>query len=146
MYLLDTNIVSESRRLGTARADPGVAAFLSAADPASTYISPITVFELEYGTLLMERRDAAQGAMLRRWLAETIHPAFEGRVLAMSAEVARHCARLHVPDPRSERDSWIAATALVHGLTVITRNVADFVHTGVSLINPWGASDAPGGR
>lgn len=143
MYLLDTNVVSESRKLGSGRADPQVVAWMTAADPASTYLCTITLFELEHGTLLMERRDPVQGAMLRRWLGETVLPAFKGRILSLSAEVATRCARLHVPDPRSERDSWIAATALVHDLSVVTRNVADFVHTGVNLINPWGVSDAP---
>lgn len=144
MYLLDTNVVSESRKLATGRADPNVVAWMSATDPALTNISAITLFELEHGVLLMERRDRVQGAMLRRWLVETVQPAFEGRILPMSAEVATQCARLHVPDPRSERDSWIAATALVRDMTVVTRNVDDFAATGVSLINPWGAPDAPG--
>jgi predicted nucleic acid-binding protein len=143
MYLLDTNVVSESRKLATGRADPNVVAWMSATDPASTHISAITLFELEHGVLLMERRDSIQGAMLRRWLVETVQPAFEGRIVPMSAEVAIRCARLHVPDPRSERDSWIAATALVHDMTVVTRNVDDFAGIGVSLINPWDASDPP---
>jgi predicted nucleic acid-binding protein len=142
MYLLDTNVVSESRKLATSRADPNVVAWMTATDPALTFLSAITLFELEHGVLLMERRDPVQGAMLRRWLAETVLPAFEGRILPMSAEVATQCARLHVPDPRSERDSWIAATALFRDMTVVTRSVDDFAHTGVSLINPWVASDA----
>lgn len=142
MYLLDTNVVSESRKLATGRADPNVVAWMSATDPALTYLSAITLFELEHGVLLMERRDSIQGALLRRWLVETVHPAFDGRILAMSAEVATQCARLHVPDPRSERDSWIAATALIHDMTVITRNVDDFAGTGVSLINPWNTQEA----
>jgi predicted nucleic acid-binding protein len=145
MYLLDTNVVSESRKLAGGRADPNLVAWMSATDPALTYLSAITIFELEYGVLQMERRDAVQGATLRRWLVETVHPAFERRVLPMSAEVATRCARLHVPDPKAERDSWIAATALVHDLTVVTRNVADFAHSGVALINPWGAADAQAG-
>lgn len=86
-------------------------------DPAAAYLSAMTVFELEHGVLLTERRDPAQGAMLRGWLAGTVLPAFKGRVLSMSADVAIRCARLHVPDPRSERGSWLAATALVHDLT-----------------------------
>lgn len=137
MYLLDTDVVSESRKLASGRADRAVAAWLSAVDPAVTYLSAITIFELEHGVLLTERRDPVQGAMLRSWLAETVLPAFEGRVLPMSAEVATRCARLHIPDPRGERDSWIAATALVHDLTVVTRNIADFTRTGVSIVNPW---------
>jgi len=142
MYLLDTNVVSESRKLATGRADPNVVAWMSSTEPTLTYLSAITLFELEHGVLLMERRDSAQGALLRRWLVETVHPAFDGRILAMSADVATQCARLHVPSPRSERDSWIAATALVHDMTVITRNVDDFAGTGVSLINPWHGPEA----
>lgn len=137
MYLLDTNLISESRKLASGRADPHVVAWMSATDPSLTYLSAMTLFELEHGILLMERRDAAKGARLRQWLVETVMPAFNGRVLPMSAEVATRCARLHIPDPRSERDSWIAATALVHDLTVVTRNIADFAHAGVALIDPW---------
>jgi predicted nucleic acid-binding protein len=143
MYLLDTNDVSERRKLGTGRADPQVVAWMSAADPASTYVCAITLFELDFGTLLMERRDPVQGKMLRGWLIETVVPAFEGRILPMSAEVATRCAQVHVPDLRGERDSWIAAPALVHDLTIVTRNVADFAQTSLSIINPWAASDAP---
>lgn len=142
MYLLDTNVISESRKLASGRADPGVVAWLSAADPATTRLSAITIFELEHGVLLKERRDLIQGTMLRRWLTETVLPAFDTRILPMTAEVATRCARLHVPDPHSERDSWIAATALVHDFTVVSRNVGDFRQTGVRLINlwsPWGS-------
>jgi predicted nucleic acid-binding protein len=146
MYLLDTNVVSESRKLATGRADTNVTTWMESIDPEFTFLAAISWFELEYGVLLMERRDKAQGAMLRRWLTETVQPAFEGRVLPMSTEVATRCARLHVPDPRSERDAWIAATALVHDLTVVTRNVADFAQAGVALINPWeAAGPATGG-
>lgn len=85
----------------------------------------------------MERRDAAQGAVLRRWIDGYVSRAFEGRILAVDAAVARRCAALHVPDPRAERDALIAATALVHRLKVATRNVADFAPMGVALFNPW---------
>ena len=146
MYLLDTNVVSESRKLASGRADPNLVAWMSATDPVLTYLSAITIFELEYGVLQMERRDAVQGAMLRRWLVETVHPAFERRILPMSAEVATRCARLHVPDPIPFRDGLIAATALVHGMTVATRNVADFAATGVALVNPWDEAETGLGR
>lgn len=105
--------------------------------PGQLFISAITVLELETGVLLVERRDPQQGAMLRAWLDGHVLPGFAGRILPVDSAVAQCCARLHVPDPRAERDALIAATALVHGMTVATRNVADFAPTGVVLLNPW---------
>jgi predicted nucleic acid-binding protein len=86
---------------------------------------------------MLERRDKAQGAMLRAWIDTRVLPAFDGRILSVDTAVAKRCARLHVPDPRADRDALIAATALVHRLTVVTRNVADFEAMGVDLLNPW---------
>ena len=103
----------------------------------SLFLSVITILELETGVLLVERRDPPKGAMLRAWLDGHVLPAFAGRVLAIDTAVAQRCASLHVPDPRAERDTLIAATALVHGKTVVTRNVADFEPTGVPILNPW---------
>jgi predicted nucleic acid-binding protein len=103
------------------------------------FVSAITVLELETGVLLMMRRDARQGALLRAWLDEAVLPAFVGRVLPVDTQVAQRCAALHVPDPRSERDALIAASALVHAMTVVTRNVLDFAATGVVLLDPWSA-------
>ncbi len=139
MFLLDTNVISELRKLGDGKADPRVVAWLSGEDAASFYISAITVMELEIGVLRVERRDPAQGALLRRWLSAQVLPEFSGRVLPVDASVALRCARLHVPDPRSERDALIAATALAHGMTVATRNTADFAAAGAKLLNPWEA-------
>jgi predicted nucleic acid-binding protein len=137
MYVLDTNVVSELRKVKAGKADANVTAWTATVDAASLFISAITVMELETGVLQIERRDAAQGAMLRSWLDHHVMPEFSGRVLPIDGIVAQRCARLHVPDRRSERDALIAATALVHGMTVATRNVADFVDTGVSIHNPW---------
>lgn len=92
--------------------------------------------------LIVERRDLAQGALLRAWLQERVLPAFEGRILPIDTPVARRCAALHAPNPASDRDALIAATALVHGLTVVTRNTADFIATGARLLNPWDAAQA----
>lgn len=100
-------------------------------------MSVITILELETGILQVERRDVSQGSVLRTWLVTHVLPAFSDRVLPLDMAVAQRCARLHVPDPKSDRDAIIAATALVHGMTVVTRNVADFDQTGVDLINPW---------
>ena len=137
MYLLDTNVVSELRRARTGRADARVVAWSGAVPAASLFISVVTVLELEQGVLLAERRDTAQGEMLRRWLETQVLPAFEGRVMPIDVAVARRCAGLHVPDRRGERDALIAATGLVHGMTVATRNGVDCAPTGVRLVDPW---------
>lgn len=137
MFLLDTNVVSELRKAGAGKADANVVAWASSVPYGSLFVSAITVLELESGILHRERRDAAQAALLREWLENHVLPAFHDRILPIDTAVARRCARLHVPDPRTERDALIAATALVHGMTVVTRNVGDFQPTGVPLLNPW---------
>jgi hypothetical protein len=137
MYLLDTNVVSELRKAGDRRADAGVVAWLSGMDASAFYLSAITIMELDLGVRLIERRDPAQGTRLRAWMDERVMPEFADRTLPVDAAVALRCAGLHVPDPRPERDAFIAATALVHGMTVVTRNIADFEPLGVDLVNPW---------
>jgi hypothetical protein len=137
MYLLDTNVVSELRRAKTGKADGNVLAWAKGVSTGRLFLSVVSVLELEIGIRLMERRDAHQGALLRSWMEENVLPAFEGRILAIDTAVAQRCAGLHVPDPRSDRDALIAATALVHGMTVVTRNTGDFEETGVALVNPW---------
>ncbi|MFC5697825.1 type II toxin-antitoxin system VapC family toxin [Pseudomonas sp. GCM10022186] len=137
MFVLDTNVVSELRKAKAGKADPSLTAWARTLLPGQLFISAITVLELETGVLLSERRDPAQGAMLRTWLEGHVLPGFAGRVLPVDTTVAQCCARLHVPDPRAERDALIAATAMVHGMTVATRNLADFTPTGVALVNPW---------
>jgi len=137
MYLLDTNVVSELRKARTAKADARVAAWAQVTPASAMFLSAISVLELELGILLVERRDGAQAQLLRAWLEQHVLPAFDGRILSVDTAVARRCARLHVPDPRAERDALIAATALAHGLTVVTRNVGDFEATKVGLLNPW---------
>jgi predicted nucleic acid-binding protein len=140
MYVIDTNVVSELRKVKAGKADANVSLWAASVDAASLFISAITVMELETGVLQIERRDAYQGQMLRSWLDHHVIPEFSSRTLPIDGIVAQRCARLHVPDRRSERNALIAATALVHGMTVVTRNVADFVPTGVDLLNPWTAS------
>lgn len=137
MYLLDTNVVAELRKAKAGKADKGVANWAESVAPASLFLSTITVLEMELGVLLIERRDPAQGAILRSWMDGHVLPAFADRILPIDIAVARRCAQLHVPDPKSERDAFIAATALVHGMTVVTRNVVDFASTGVPTLNPW---------
>lgn len=137
MYLLDTNVVSELRKAKTRRVNRNVYQWAKSVSAGALFLSAVSVLELELGILLLERRDRTQGAILRSWMENHVLPAFEGRILSVETEVARMAARLHVPDPCSQRDALIAATALVHGMTVVTRNVADFEKTGVLLINPW---------
>ncbi len=144
MFLLDTNIVSEMRKVGDGGAKPSVIAWLSRVDAAMLYLSAITLLELEVGVLRMERRDISQGARIRAWMTHRVVPEFLDRILPVDAAVALRCAALHVPDPRSERDALIAATALVHSMTVVTRNTADFQATGVPLVNPWEATTLSG--
>jgi predicted nucleic acid-binding protein len=137
MYLLDTNVVSEMRKIKSGRIDPRFRVWAERARPEAHYLSAVTILELEVGVLLMERRDPLQGASLRSWMRERVIAGFGERILAVDVAVSLRCATLHVPDPRPEIDAIIAATALVRGFTVVTRNVADFEPTGVSTFNPW---------
>src|SRR5215475_4860222 len=135
MYILDTNVISELRK--GKKAERRVRMWAQALPAANLYLSVVSVLELEIGILLVERRDRKQGAILRTWIDAHVLPSFSGRILAIDTVVAQRCALLHVPNPRSDRDALIAATALVHGLTVATRNVADFDRMGVGVLNPW---------
>ncbi|OOG56080.1 VapC toxin family PIN domain ribonuclease [Polaromonas sp. C04] len=141
MFVLDTNVVSELRKIRSGCADASVAKWADSVESVDLYLSVITVQELEIGVLLAERRDPAQGAVFRAWLDSHVLPAFAGRILPVDTAVAQRSARLHVPDPRPVRDCLIAATALVHGMTIVTRNVADFEPCGVLLLNPWEAQE-----
>lgn len=138
MYLLDTNVISELRKSSVGRIDRRVEAWAGSVSQDLQFLSVITVIEIEIGMLQMERRDARQGAMLRSFLERTVLTRFQSRIFGVDMEIARGCAKLHIPDPCSYRDSLIAATALVHGLTLVTRNVRDFARTGVPILNPWG--------
>ena len=135
MFMLDTNVVSEMRR--QKKMHPNVYAWAQSTPFASLYLSAITVFEIEMGVLRIERKDAKQAVPLRWWLEQRVLKEFDGRILPFDTTAARRCAGLHVPNPKAERDAMIAATALVHGMTVITRNVADFRFMGSNTFNPW---------
>ncbi len=137
MLLLDTNVISELRKARAGKADPNVTAWARTAPPASLFLSVIVIQELEIGTLLAERRDPSKGAILREWLEDHVLPTFSDRILPVDIAVARRGAALHIPNPRPIRDALIAATALTHGMTVVTRNRADFESTGVQILNPW---------
>lgn len=133
-YLLDTNVVSELR---TRRCDPRVRAWVAARTPGDLFLSVISVYEIDLGIRRVERRDPDQGERLREWLHTAVLEQFADRVLPLDERAVLRAAALHVPDPRPERDCFIAATALAHGLTVVTRNTKDFVSTGVPVIDPW---------
>lgn len=135
MYLLDTNVVSELRKAD--KADQRVRNWSQTLPAASLYLSVISILELEIGVLLIERRDRKQGQILRSWMDAHVLPTFAGRILAIDTTVAQRCAALHIPNPRSDRDSLIGATALVNGMTVVTRNVNHFQPMGVAVLNPW---------
>ena len=139
MFLLDTNVVSELRKSETKEGDRSVEAWGQSIplEQTYTYICAVTIFELERGVLSMERRDNIQGIILRQWLEGYVLVKYAERIFPFSTAVARRCALLHIPDPMPVQDAMIAATALVHGLTVVTRNVKDFERTGVRLLNPW---------
>lgn len=139
MYLLDTNVVSELRKIRSGKADANVARWADRVDASELFVSVITVQELEIGVLLAERKDPRKGAILRAWLDQHVLPAFAERILPVDVAVALRGASLHVPELRPVRDAMIAATALVHGMPVVTRNVSDFEPTGVRIIDPWQA-------
>jgi len=135
MYLLDTNAISELRKAKTGHRR--VKAWARSISATTLFLSSISILELEIGILLVARRDSVQGKLLRSWMDGHVLPAFDVRVLAVDTAVAQRCATVHVPNPRSDRDAEIAATALVHGLTVVTRNVEDFEPAGVKILDPW---------
>ena len=143
MFLLDTNVVSELRFVGTARCDGQFAEWAESADHDQLSVCSITTLELEIGVQRLERRDKRQGAVLRKWLSTQVLPAFAGRVYQFDYDASVVCAGFHVPDPRAERDSYIAAIAKVHGLTVVTRNLVDFAPMRVPTFNPWGGRRRP---
>ncbi|MGQ4616989.1 PIN domain-containing protein [Nocardia sp. R7R-8] len=137
-FLLDTNVLSELRKPSRSAA-PSVRAWIAGRRPSELYLSVVTVLEIEVGIGRVERRDPTQGKRLRMWLEDDVLDVFAGRILGIDLPVARRVARLHVPDPRPERDAMIAATAGEHGMTLVTRNVKDFAPMDVPVIDPWHA-------
>jgi predicted nucleic acid-binding protein len=141
MYLLDTNVLSETRKAGKANA--GVLDWTKKNSVEDSYVSVMSIFELDHGIALLERKDPLQAKILRGWFEVKILDVFQHRILSIDLAVATACAKLHVPDPMADRDSFIAATALVHGLTLVTRNTRDFERAGIKLFNPWLQTNAP---
>jgi predicted nucleic acid-binding protein len=136
MFLLDTNVISEMRKIQSGRADLRLSRWIQSVRSDDFYLSAITIFEMEVGVQLMMRKDPAQGRFLWDWLHAYVLPSFATRILVIDAEVSLRCAALHVPVTAPYHDSLIGATALVHGMTVVTRNVKDFVPMGVKVLNP----------
>lgn len=138
MYLLDTNILSEMRKMPKGKADENVVNWLYKVGDAELFVSVITLMEIERGVLGMERKDPEQGLLLRHWFETLVKPRFQNHTLYIDdTETASICARLHIPDKSPENDAWIAATALRYNLTLVTRNTKDFEHMGVKLFNPF---------
>ena len=135
MFVLDTNVISELRH-GKSNPSEQVRRWAAGLPSSRLFLSSISIQELEIGIQALERRTPPQGNALRTWLAG-VRAAFAGRILPFTDRTATVCASLHVPDRRSERDAMIAATAIEHGFTVVTRNVSDFPETGLALVNPW---------
>jgi len=137
MFIIDTNVISEIRKKGSGKADQNVIKWAESVDSSEIFLSSITILEIEIGILIAERKDKKKGAIFREWLHNIVIPEFKDRVLSFGLEEFLRCASLHVPDKCSERDSIICATAIVHNMTVVTRNVKDFPKGKVKLLNPW---------
>jgi len=138
MFLLDTNVVSEIRKIAAGRANPSLERWARGLDGTAAFVSVVTLHELEHGVLLAERRDPDGARPLRQWLDVDVSDAFADRILGIDQTIATIAASLHVPDPAPINDAYIAATALAHKLTMATRNVADFNRfSGLKVVNPW---------
>lgn len=137
MYLLDTNIVSEMRKIKQGKADPKVANWAKQIDNDKFFINTIILMELRRGALLKLRKDKVQGEHLLYWVENIIKVNFAGRILPITEQVSNICSECHVPNPRPENDTWIASTAIAHNFTLVTRNVDDFYGLPVKLLNPF---------
>ena len=138
MYLLDTNVISEIRKISRGQANIGVEQWTRSVTFDDCYLSVITLLEIEQGILRVKHRgDKAQFMCLQQWLNDTVIPTFDQRILPIDRHAARICARLHIPDQRPYNDALIAATAIRHDLTLVTRNLRDFADLNVPLLNPF---------
>jgi hypothetical protein len=132
-FLLDTNVVSETRRRTP---DPKLVAWLSRADPSDLFISAMTLGEIAKGVALRAKQNPTQAAGLEQWLA-AIRAVYANRIIAIDADIAEAWGRLDAKRNFPVVDGLLAATALVRGMTVATRNIRDFADAGVLVLNPW---------
>lgn len=137
MYLLDTNVISEVRKIKTGKANPNFVKWFSTIAEQDIFINATVLMEIERGILAKERKDAQQGVILRAWFERVVLPTFHGKILKIDEKTAQICARLHIPNHTPENDAWIASSAIQHHLILITRNTADFAHLGVKWFNPF---------
>lgn len=137
MYLLDTNIISEIRKLAKNKCDKNVADWVRSTSKDLMFTNAVVMMELERGVMSIERKDTTQGELLRHWFEMDVKPAFHGKILKIDEKTAQICAKLHIPDHAPENDAWIAASAIQHNLVLVTRNTVDFARTGVKLFNPF---------
>jgi hypothetical protein len=132
-YLLDTNIISEVRKR---RPDANVTAWLAPMHVHQLFLSSLDVGEIRIGIERLRRRDLRQADMLEQWLI-TLRAQYAERILPVTADIAEEWARLHIPDPVPIVDGLIAATAKVHGLTLVTRDTGNLAQRGVAILNPF---------
>ncbi len=134
-FLLDTNLISELRKKH--RCDPNVAKWQSGVAAESCYLSTITLMEIAHGIELTQKKDAPFAATLKDWYQHQIIPAFRERTLSVTPAIAEAGGKIMAIRTRSTADGLLAGTALVHRLTLVTRNESDFSDTGVAVFNPW---------
>lgn len=137
MYLLDTNIISELKKLDSGKIHPQVQRWAYSINLMQTKISVVSITEIRTGILSLARKDQAQAASLDNWFTNRLLPAYRTRTLSVDTEVALICAQLHIPAKRPINDAYIAATAIAHNLTLVTRNVRDFQGLPLILENPF---------
>jgi toxin FitB len=136
MYLLDTNVISEFRKVLIGKADKHLVDWADSVDQHDLFVSVITMHELKLGILLAKRKDADKASVYESWY-DQVALVFKDKILPIDIHVIHHSAQLNVPNPRPISDCLIAATALANNLVIVTRNTKHFEGTGVRLINPW---------
>lgn len=140
-FLLDTNVISAARRAD--RQERGFQTFMRSFEVEQAFLSSVSIMEIRFGIQREQTRDPEFAAELMRWLDKVVLAEFDGRILAFDVAVATRAGELRTADRRPSADAMIAATALVHELDVVTRNIAHFETLGVACIDPWRFNAAP---